>query len=131
MAPKAANAAPEPTRAEATKPVQKTYYIDSMGLTINWQKSKKVLVDGQIHTLTPERDIRFDNGVYSTKDPDEQAFLDTYRGCVTFEQWEKTHISPEARREKATRENASMKTAMVEKDEELAKLRALLAAKEA
>lgn len=111
---------------------QKTYYVDSKGLTIYWKKERKVADGvGNITVLEAGRDIIFQNGTFTTSDPAEQDFLDRYRGCITYDAWELIHVPEKLRTEKAKRENDGMKAQLVESNAELARLRAELEKKTA
>lgn len=108
------------------------YYAPTKGLTIHYAKETKGLdAQGQQVILDAGADAVFVNGVFTTTDPMAQDFLDGYSGMITFEEWERIHVSKEERAKKLERTTAAQADQLVEKDSEIARLRAQLAAKEA
>jgi hypothetical protein len=106
----------------------KQYYSPSAGAQIQWKTDRSIqdtTGGGKIITL-PGKSAQFIQGMYVSTDPEEQDFMDSYPGLITFEQWEELFVPEKMRNEKRDRELANAKKVLAEvpgKDAELRRLR--------
>lgn len=70
----------------------KTYYIPTEGLQVDYGP-----VTGDSVMNRRRGVIQFSRGTFTTCDPQQQEFLDTYPGCISAERWQEIHI-PEKER---------------------------------
>lgn len=105
----------------------KTYYSkDSNGLCIAWKTDKTVMVpDGSGRTIhIAGASAKFVNGMYTSTDPEEQAFLDKVSYLVPQEVFEQHRLKPEIRAERAQTQLVEERRLRQKAEEELARLKA-------
>lgn len=110
----------------------KTYFCPTQGLAVNWKKDvigKDVM--GNASVVASGRAINFAKGMFSTTDPEEQDYLDNYKGVVSFEEWERINVSEKLRAERSLRLAKAAQEELAGRNEELEKLKKQLAEAEA
>lgn len=125
---------PEKLNCEDGRPhtvAEKIYYIPTEGLTVGYtQQTSTRDIHGHDHVV-PARQLTFIRGTFTTRDPQQQDFLDNYPGIVTREVWETTHIPLKERQAKTKRELAAAQENLTSTNEQLRKLREEIADAEA
>jgi hypothetical protein len=115
---------PEGTNQDSNHVVEaKKYFSASAGLLLQWKDDRRVPDNSGNIVYVPGKSAQFIQGMFSTTDPEEQDYLNTYPGCITFEQWEEVFIPEKLRNEKRDREAKSNKTVITQQNAELIKLR--------
>jgi hypothetical protein len=70
----------------------KTYYVRTQGLSVHYGPVRGNQVQSKHRGV-----LTFVRGMYQTADPEQQEFLDQYKGCISAEEWRDINLDPKER----------------------------------